>query len=174
VRAIPGWRNKQQLIWVKNSLVLGRSDYQWQHEPCIYGTKEGAAHYFIDARTETTVIEDRINVNKLGKDELKELCKSLMEQRVETTILREDKPSKNDIHPTMKPVKLFARLIMNSTKKKEKVLDIFGGSGTTIMACEQLGRTAYAMELDPRYCDAIVQRYEELTGQKAELVGRKE
>ncbi len=154
--------------------MLGRSDYQWQHEPCIYGTKEGAAHYFIDARTETTVIEDRINVNKLGKDELKELCKSLMEQRVETTILREDKPSKNDIHPTMKPVKLFARLIMNSTKKKEKVLDIFGGSGTTIMACEQLGRTAYAMELDPRYCDAIVQRYEELTGQKAELVGRKE
>lgn len=174
VRAIPGWRNKQQLIWVKNSLVLGRSDYQWQHEPCIYGTKEGAAHYFIDARTETTVIEDRINVNKLGKDELKELCKSLMEQRVETTILREDKPSRNDIHPTMKPVKLFARLIMNSTKKKEKVLDIFGGSGTTIMACEQLGRTAYAMELDPRYCDAIVQRYEELTGQKAELIGRKE
>ena len=174
VADIPTWRNKQQLIWVKNSLVLGRSDYQWQHEPCIYGTKEGATHYFVDARNETTVIEDRVNLNKLGKDELKELCKQLMEQKVETTILREDKPSKNDIHPTMKPVKLFARLIVNSTKKGQKVLDIFGGSGTTIMACEQLGRKGYAMELDPRYCDAIVKRWEELTGKKAELISQKE
>ena len=128
----------------------------------------------MDARNETTVIEDRVNLNKLGKDELKELCKQLMEQKVETTILREDKPSKNDIHPTMKPVKLFARLIINSTKKGQKVLDIFGGSGTTIMACEQLGRKGYAMELDPRYCDAIVKRWEELTGKKAELISQKE
>lgn len=170
-----GWMQKQLLIWVKDHFVLGRQDYQNQHEPCLYGWKPGAGHYFSDKRTESTVIEDRPNLEKMDKAELKELCKELLgRQPVETTILRENKPLSNDIHPTMKPVKLFARLILNSTRKGEKVLDLFGGSGTTLVACEQLGRQAYLMELDPRYCDAIVKRFEELTGQKAQLIAHQE
>ena len=170
-----GWMQKQLLIWVKDHFVLGRQDYQNQHEPCLYGWKPGAGHYFSDKRTESTVIEDRPNLEKMDKAELKKLCKELLgRQPVETTILREDKPLSNDIHPTMKPVKLFARLILNSTRKGEKVLDLFGGSGTTLVACEQLGRQAYLMELDPRYCDAIVKRFEELTGQKAQLIAHQE
>ena len=104
----------------------------------------------------------------MDKAELKALCRELLNrQPCETTILREDKPLSNDIHPTMKPVKLFARLILNSSQKGENVLDLFGGSGTTMMACEQLGRRAFLMELDPRYCDAIIKRYEQNTGKKA-------
>lgn len=173
--AAVGWLQKQLLIWVKDRFVLGRQDYQNQHEPCLYGWKPGAGHYFSDKRTESTVIEDRPNLEKMDKAELKELCKELLgRQPVETTILREQRPQSNDLHPTMKPVKLFARLILNSTRKGEKVLDLFGGSGTTLVACEQLGRQAYLMELDPRYCDAIVKRFEELTGQKAQLIAHQE
>ena len=107
----------------------------------------------------------------MDKAELKALCRELLNrQPCETTILREDKPLSNDIHPTMKPVKLFARLILNSSQKGENVLDLFGGSGTTMMACEQLGRKAFLMELDPKYCDAIVKRYEQNTGRKAVLL----
>ena len=173
--AAVGWLQKQLLIWVKDRFVLGRQDYQNQHEPCLYGWKPGAGHYFSDKRTESTVIEDRPNLEKMDKAELKELCKELLgRQPVETTILREQRPQSNDLHPTMKPVKLFARLILNSTRKGEKVLDLFGGSGTTLVACEQLGRQAYLMELDPRYCDAIVKRFEEWPGQKAQLIAHQE
>lgn len=154
-----GWQIRECLIWVKNSLVLGRQDYNWRHEPCLYGWKAGAAHYFTDSRSETTVIEDQVNVDKLSKDELKTLCKRLLEPNCETTVIREKKPSINDIHPTMKPVKLFGRLVKNSSKRNDIVLDLFGGSGTTIVACEQLNRRAYLMELDPAYVDACVQRY---------------
>jgi len=164
------WLQKQLLIWVKNAMVLGRQDYQNRHEPCLYGWKAGAGHYFCEKRNETTVFEDQINLNKLDKNQLKELCAKLLEPKVETTILKEDKPLKNDIHPTMKPVKLFSRLIINSSRPGDHVLDLFGGSGTTLIACEQLKRKAYLMELDPRYCDAIINRWETLTGQKAELV----
>lgn len=166
-----GWMQKQLLIWVKDHFVLGRQDYQNIHEPCLYGWKPGAGHYFCDKRTESTVIEDRANLEKMDKAELKALCRELLNrQPCETTILREDKPLSNDIHPTMKPVKLFARLILNSSQKGENVLDLFGGSGTTMMACEQLGRRAFLMELDPRYCDAIIKRYEQNTGKKAVLL----
>ena len=154
-----GWQIRECLIWVKNSLVLGRQDYQWRHEPCLYGWKAGAGHYFTDSRAESTVIEDQVNVDKLSKDELKPLCKRLLEPSCETTVIREKKPSINDIHPTMKPVKLFGRLVKNSSKRNDIVLDLFGGSGTTIVACEQLNRRAYLMELDPAYVDACVQRY---------------
>ena len=154
-----GWTVRECLIWVKNSLALGRQDYQWRHEPCLYGWKAGAAHYFTDSRAESTVIEDQVNVDKLSKDELKALCKRLLEPNCETTVIHEKKPSINDIHPTMKPVKLFGRLIKNSSKRNDIVLDLFGGSGTTIVACEQLNRRAYLMELDPAYVDACVQRY---------------
>ena len=158
-----GWQIRECLIWVKNSLVLGRQDYNWRHEPCLYGWKAGAAHYFTDSRSETTVIEDQVNVDKLSKDELKTLCKRLLEPSCETTVIHEKKPSINDIHPTMKPVKLFGRLIKNSSKRNDIVLDLFGGSGTTIVACEQLNRRAYLMELDPAYIDATIDRYQKLT-----------
>ena len=168
LHAVPELQLKQVLIWVKNTIVLGRQDYQWQHEPCLYGWKAGGPHYFCDSRCESTVIDDRPDIGKMSKADLQSLCRELLNRTpCPTSILREDKPARSDIHPTMKPVKLFARLMANSTKKGEAVLDIFGGSGTTIIAAEQLGRRAYAMELSPRYCDAIISRWEAMTGKKA-------
>lgn len=161
---------KQCLIWVKNGLIMRRQDYQWKHEPCLYGWKDGASHYFIDDRTQETVIEDKIDINKLKKDEMKSLIKQLLEDRIATTIIREDKPLKNTDHPTMKPIKLIARQIKNSTKKDELILDLFGGSGSTLIAAEQLNRRCNMVEYDPKYCDVIVRRWEELTGQKAVLL----
>lgn len=161
-----GWTTKQMLIWVKNAFAFGRSDYQWQHEPCLYGWKDGAAHYFIDDRTQTTVIEDRPNFKKMTKAELIDYI-SEMHAEERTTILREDKPLKNDIHPTMKPLKLISRLVLNSSKPNENVGDFFGGSGSTLMSCEQLGRRCFTCELDPRYADAIINRWESFTGRKA-------
>ena len=131
-----GLEVRQELVWKKNSMVLGRQDYQWKHEPCLYGWKYGASHNWYNDRAQTTILEF-------------------------------NKPSRSAEHPTMKPVELFAYQIKNSTKKKEIVLDLFGGSGTTIIACEQTGRQGYSMELDPKYCDVIIKRYENLTGNKA-------
>lgn len=166
-----GFDVKQQLIWVKNSLVLGRQDYQWKHEPCLYGWKEGAAHYFIDSRTETTTIEDKgIDINKMSNGELRDLLKKILSEKISTTVIKEDRPTKNDIHPTMKPIGLMALQIKNSSRQGEIVLDLFGGSGSTMMACEQNSRVCYTMELDPRYCDAIISRYEAMTGKKATLI----
>lgn len=164
---------RQNLIWVKNALVLGRQDYQWKHKPCLYGWKEGAAHHFIDLRGEETVIEDNPSLNKMSKPDLIQYVKELRKMIDDkSTILREDKPLTNDLHPTMKPVPLIAYLIRNSSLKNEVVLDLFGGSGTTLIACEQLGRKARIMELDPKYCDVIVSRWEELTGREAEKITR--
>lgn len=160
---------RQTLIWVKNSLVLGRQDYQWRHEPCLYGWKDGAAHYFVDDRSQSTVIEDAgVDYRKLKKDQLLEIVLQLTDISIPNTVLYEDKPAKNDIHPTMKPVRLMARLIRNSSRHGDLVLDLFGGSGSTMMACEQLGRKCYSMEFDPRYCDAIIDRWEKFTGYDAE------
>lgn len=164
-----GWKLRQCLVWVKNSIVLGRQDYQWKHEPCLYGWKEGT-HYFTDDRTQATVIDDKIDLKKLKKEEMLELLQKIYSDRVPTTVLYEDKPLVNDIHPTMKPIKLMAQLIRNSTEPKQSVLDIFGGSGSTLMACEQLDRVCYTMELDPRYVDCIIDRWEKFTGQKATLL----
>lgn len=162
------WKIKQSLVWIKNLIVLGHSDYQYRHEPCIYGVKTGAAHYFADTRSENTVIEDRPDLAGMSKDELRALCKELLDREpCQTSILREDKPAASHQHPTMKPVKLFARLILNSTKKPGKILDVFAGSGTTAIAAEQLGRSAYMIELSPLYCDRIIRRYESMTGEKA-------
>lgn len=130
---------KQQLIWVKSQFTLGRQDYQWQHEPCLYGWKEGAAHKWYGGRTQTTILEF-------------------------------DKPTKSALHPTMKPVELIAYQIKNSTKENDKVFDLFGGSGTTLIACEQLNRKCYTMELDEKYASVIIKRYEELTGGNAERI----
>ena len=124
---------KQTLIWNKNSIVLGRQDYQWKHEPCLYGWKQGAGHRWYGDRKQTTVLDF-------------------------------DKPLKSTEHPTMKPLALFAYLCQQSSKAGDVVLDTFGGSGTTIMVCEQLNRKARVMEIDPHYCDIIIKRWEVATG----------
>ena len=162
---------RQTLMWVKNSLILGRNDYQWKHEPCLYGWKDGAAHYFTEDRAQSTVIEDAaVDYSKLKKDELLKIVLELTSDKIPTTVIYENKPTKNDIHPTMKPVKLMARLIRNSTRPKELVLDLFGGSGSTMIAAEQIDRRCFMMEFDPKYCDAILARWEKLTGEEAEKI----
>ena len=160
---------RQTLIWVKNQLVLGHSDYQYKHEPCLYGHKPGAGHYFTNSRAESTVIQDltEIDPKRMKKDELVELVERILSEKIATTVLEFDKPTKNGEHPTMKPVALFDYLIRNSTKKGQIVLDTFAGSGTTIMACEQNGRRARCCELDERYADVIVRRWEAFTGKMA-------
>ena len=160
---------KQELLWVRNHFTLGRSDYQWQHEPVLYGWKSGGPKYFAATRAETTVIDDTVNLKKMSKGELRQMLQEILQGDTQTTVLRYDKPLASAEHPTMKPVPLFARLIRNSSRRGEAVLDIFGGSGTTAIACEQMGRDAYLMELDPSYCDVIVARWERLTGRKAQL-----
>jgi len=122
-----GWLLKQQLIWVKNSMVMGRQDYHWKHEPCLYGWLEGGSHKWYSDRKQTTIIEF-------------------------------DRPNRNAEHPTMKPIGLFAYQIENSSKQGDIVIDAFGGSGTTMVACEQLKRKARVIEFDPKYCQVIVDR----------------
>jgi DNA modification methylase len=138
-----GWPLRQMLIWKKSSIVIGRKDYHFKHEPCLYGWKEGAAHLWASDRKQTTVLEF-------------------------------DRPNRNGEHPTMKPVALFEYQMLNNTKGGDIVLDSFGGSGTTLIAAEKNGRIAYLMELDPKYCDVIVKRWEEFTGQKARLENAEE
>lgn len=133
-----GWKVRQCLIWNKNTMVLGRQDYQWKHEPCLYGWNDGTHHWYSD--------------------------------RKQTTVIDMDKPVKSPEHPTMKPVPLFAYQIQCSTKPGDIVYDSFGGSGTTLIACEQLQRKAMIMELDPRYVDVIIKRWETLTGKLAVLM----
>lgn len=162
-----GFHLAERLIWNKNIFVIGRNVYHWKHEPILYGWKPGAAHYFTNSRAETTVIEDKPDINSMNKTELKAYIKTLWEQGAATTVINEDKPLRNADHPTMKPVKLIAYLIRNSSRPGEIVLDTFAGSGTTLVAAEQTGRTCYAVEYDPRYCDVIVKRWEHLTGEKA-------
>lgn len=161
-----GWTVRQCLIWNKNQMVLGRQDYQWKHEPCLYGWKDGAAHYFVDDRNLLTVLEEESELKRMSKAELINYILEIQEQTA-TTVINEVKPSRNGLHPTMKPLRLIERLVRNSSKKGENVLDLFNGSGSTLMVCEQLGRRYYGMELDPRYVDATIERWEEFTGKKA-------
>lgn len=157
-----GLEVKQILIWVKSHFTLGRQDYQWQHEPCLYGWKEGAGHYFLDSRKQSTVIEDPpLNFSKMKRAELERMLKEILAEEIETDIIRE-----------AKPVKLIARQIRNSSEPGENVLDLFGGSGTTLIACEEMERNCFMMEYDPHYADVIVDRWEKMTGKKAELVSR--
>lgn len=128
-----GWVVRQCIIWNKDSMVLGRQDYHWKHEPCLYGWKEGAGHLWNS-------------------------------DRKQTTILNFVRPKRNDLHPTMKPVDLIVYQIENNTKGKDVVLDLCGGSGTTLMAGEKTGRCARIMELDPVYCDVIINRWQDYTG----------
>lgn len=133
-----GWTVRQCLIWKKQTMVMGRQDYHWKHEPCLYGWKDGAAHLWATDRKQTTILEF-------------------------------DRPSRNAEHPTMKPVELFEYQMLNNTKGSDLVLDSFAGSGTTAIACEKHGRHARLMELDPKYCDVIIKRWQDFTGQKAML-----
>ena len=165
-----GWLLKQSIIWVKNAIVLGRQDYQWKHEPCLYGWKDGASHYFVDNRSLATVIEeDEENLKEMTKSELISYIKT-MQDTSPTTVFYEDKPVRNDIHPTMKPLKLIARCVLNSSKKGDKILDSFNGGGSTLMVCERSERIGYAMELDPVYVERTIKRWEEETGLTAEKV----
>lgn len=156
---------RQMLVWNKNSFTMGHQDYQWKHEACIYGWTDGGNHYFVDDRTQATVIEDkRLDINKLKKEEMRELLREIFSDKVSTTVIDENKPARNTDHPTMKPLKLLARLIKNSSRQGDIVLDTFGGSGSTLITCEQLGRACYTMELDPKYADVIVKRWLKFTG----------
>ena len=170
-----GWKIRQCLIWVKNSLVMGRQDYQWQHEPILYGWKDGSAHYFTDDRSHTTVIEDKPDINKMNKEQLKGLLQEILNAgKVQhSSVIHCNKPAKNDIHPTMKPIKLVARIMGNSSRIGDIVLDIFGGSGSTLIAAAQTERRAYTMEIDPKFCDVIVQRWVNLTGGKVFIEGKR-
>lgn len=154
-----GFEHHQTLVWVKNAFVLGRSDYHYQHEPVLYGWKGGSAHYWYGYRDKTTVFDDdQLDIDKMKKEELKALILELRNS-LNSTVLREDKPTRSSLHPTMKPPSLLRQLIKNSTGRREVVLDLFLGSGSTLIACEQTGRICYGVELDPRYVDVIVQRY---------------
>ena len=131
-----GWKLAQCCVWVKQTLVLGRQDYQWQHEPILYGWKPGAAHrWFTD--------------------------------RKQTTVWNFDKPARSPEHPTMKPVDLVSYPILNSSRNGDVVLDTFGGSGSTLIACAKHGREARLLEIDPKYCDVILRRWQEWSGEKA-------
>ena len=168
-----GWQLRETLIWNKNSLILGRQDWQWKHEPCLYGWKDGASHYFSPRRDLTTVIDalQAIDIDSLGKDDLRKVLHLIMDADLPTTVIDCNKPLRSAEHPTMKPIPLIALQMKNSTRKREIVLDMFGGSGTTMMAAEQLGRHCRMVEFDPAYCDVIVNRWEQLTGRQAERIG---
>lgn len=153
-----GFLLKQCLIWVKNSITIGRQDYQWRHEPILYGWKPGAAHYFTEDRSIGTVIEDQADFRKMTKAELVDILETINSDKVNSTIMYANKPTKNDLHPTMKPVTLIARQILNSSKPGAIVADGFGGSGTTMIGCEQLERKCRMMDLDPKYCQVIIDR----------------
>jgi DNA modification methylase len=152
----------QCLIWVKNSLVLGHLDYHKKHETCLYGWKEGAAHYFTNERTHTTVIEDKLDIKKLTKDEMKKMLTEMLSDKTKSTIIHCDKPHQSAEHPTMKPILLLAPLIENSSRVNEIVSDGFLGSGSTMVAAHQLKRKCYGLELDPKYCQVIIDRMRKL------------
>lgn len=162
-----GLKPRAPLTWVKNRMILDFNDYHTQTEPCIYSWK-GTHHYFTEDRTNKTLLrDDTPDFNKMTKDELVNFVTALYSS---TDAIHEDNPQKSELHPTMKPVKLFGRLIKNSSKPGQIVLDLFGGSGTTLIACEQLDRVCMMMECDPHYCDVIIDRWEQYTGDKAEKI----
>jgi len=161
-----GFLLKQCLIWVKNSMVLGRQDYQWQHEPILYGWKPGEAHKWYGAFDKKTVIDDDVDVKKLDKKQLVQMINEFRNGN-KSSVIRQSKPTSNDIHPTMKPVALVQGMIVNSSRDEDVVLDLFGGGGSTMIACEKVNRNARLMELDPKYADVIVQRWQDFTGKEA-------
>lgn len=175
-----GFKLSGCLIWRKDSLVLGRSDYQWQHEPILYGWKPGSRHRWYGGRKLTTMIDldqERMPFKRRddGKYEIR-LGDTVMVidgaatiEELVPSVINEPKPKRSELHPTMKPVALIERMLRNSARPGDIVLDLFGGSGSTLMAAERLGMCARLSELDPGYCDVIVARWEAYTGRKAVL-----
>lgn len=164
-----GYQLRECLVWVKQQFVLGRQDYHWRHESILYGWREGAAHYFVADRTQDTVLDDDIALDQMSKAELLEYAREL-ERAIPTTVLREDRPHRSAIHPTMKPVALVRRLMRNSSQPGQLVYDPFMGSGSTMIAAQQERRTSLGLEIEPRYCDAAVERWQAFTGQSATRV----
>lgn len=172
-----GFKISGCLIWRKNSLVLGRSDYQWQHEPVLYGWKPGAAHRWYGGRKNTTLLElggDLVTDNgdgtltlRMGTESAVISGDALTLHRVEPTVFSVEKPKRSSAHPTMKPVELITRMLRNSTREGDVVLDLFGGSGSTLIACEMLGRFCRIVEFDPKFADVIVTRWQDFTGREA-------
>jgi len=147
------------IIWVKDRFTLGRSNYHRQYEPILYGWFDGSSHWWSGNRKLGDIYKGEALMDGFGKP-------MLYAEGLDTDIWEFDKPGKNKEHPTMKPIKLCARGISNSCKKGGTVLDLFGGSGSTLIACEQLDRTCYMMELDPKYCDVIRKRYAKFIGEE--------
>ena len=178
-----GFKLSGCLIWRKNALVLGRSDYQWQHEPILYGWKPGASHRWFGGRKSTTVREAAesgtvFGINSDGSVTVRVAQQSLIirgtdlqVEPVEPTVIEVDRPKASKDHPTMKPVALIERMLQNSTRKGDVVLDLFGGSGSTLIACETLQRHARLVELDGKFVDVIVKRWQDFTGKAAVLEG---
>jgi DNA modification methylase len=174
-----GFYLSQVLVWVKSSLVMGRSDYHWRHEPILYGWRADGSHKWYGARKKTTVLPDGGCVSVQHREDgdvitFSDGLHAISIKAKEYEVLDDgtgaldsaiyfEKPAANDLHPTMKPVGLLAKLIKNSSRRGDLVLDPFGGSGSTLIASEAEGRKACAMELDPFYCDQIVKRYVEFT-----------
>lgn len=175
-----GFKLSSCLAWVKDSLVLGRSDYQSQHEPILYGWRPGAAHRWFGGRKQTTVAElggsqtfsvaeDGSLVVRVGQESVLVRGEGLVVEAVQPTVLRVAKPKRSEEHPTMKPTELIGRMLLNSSRIGDIVLDPFGGSGSTLIAAEQHGRRARLVELEPRFVDVIVRRWEAFTGKSAVL-----
>jgi DNA modification methylase len=172
-----GFKLSGCLVWVKPSLVLGRSDYQWRHEPILYGWKPGAAHKWFGGRSRTTVLEapgEKLRVMPdgtvqvdIGDQTVVIRGEGLSLEALEGSVLRFDKPARSGEHPTMKPVELIGRMLDNSSRPRAVVFDPFGGSGSTLIACAQSGRKARLLELDPRFVDVIVLRWQTFTSRQA-------
>jgi len=160
-----GFRVKQQIIWHKH-MVLGHSDYHWAHEPILYCCKEKTNCDWFGTRTEKTVLDmTEKELNELKKEQLVEIIEKI---RTNSTLQTFKKDNASDyIHPTQKPIELPFRMIINSSLESMNVLDLFGGSGSTLMACEQAKRNCFSMELDEKYCQNIINRWEKYTGLKA-------
>jgi DNA modification methylase len=175
-----GFKLSGCLIWKKNALVLGRSDYQWIHEPILYGWKPGSKHRWFGGRKQVTVQEmgdaspftrqeDGSWVIRVGDQTMVVSGDAKVQGPQPTSVLFHEKPSRSSEHPTMKPVGLIERMLAHSARPGDIVADAFGGSGSTLMAAERLGMCARLMELDPRFVDVIVRRWQDYTGRQAIL-----
>ncbi|MBI9112271.1 DNA modification methylase [Maridesulfovibrio ferrireducens] len=174
-----GFKTASCVIWAKNAFVLGRSDFQPQHEPILYGWKPGARHCWYGGRKKTSVQQFQNDEHMQIEGDSVQLTmqnrlllisgKDLQVEELIPSVVHEKKPQRSDAHPTMKPVALVERFLKNSSLKNDIVLDSFGGSGSTLIACERTKRKCHTMELDPRFADVIVRRWQEFTGQTAIL-----
>lgn len=182
-----GWLVKQTIIWVKNQFVLGRQDFHHRHEPILYGWEASAGHSWYGGRNQSTIIEEMpgLEITRIDDEYFLNFTNGVMSVLLKmpdyevisvsddavSSVWKINKPLKNKEHPTIKPVAIPTRCLNNSSRAGEYVLDLFLGSGTTLISCEQTGRTCFGMELDPKYADVIVNRWQNFTGRDAILSG---